>query len=161
MADIHLCPTISSAHNVMRHNNLKKGVHVVGNTVLDNLVDYTTKSEDFVLVTMHRRENHQNIQDWFIHINDLARAIISLCYIEPLNTEVNISSGIEVKISKLIYLIEEITSKKILTNFKELREIDITRSVLDNSLIKSLTDWEPLIVLEEGIDKFMKNDLNF
>ena len=97
----------------------------------------------------------------FIHINDLARAIISLCYIDPLNTEVNISSGIEVKISKLIYLIEEITSKKILTNFKELREIDITRSVLDNSLIKSLTDWEPLIVLEEGIDKFMKNDLNF
>ena len=43
---------------------------------------------------------------------------------------------------------------------KELREIDIKRSVLDNSLIKSLTNWEPLIALEEGLDKFLKNDFS-
>lgn len=94
----------------------------------------------------------------FIHINDLAKAIISLCNIEPINTEVNISSAIEVKIPKLIDLIEEITSKKILTTFKELREIDIRRSVLDNNLIKSFTDWEPVITLEKGIDKFINSD---
>ena len=94
----------------------------------------------------------------FIHINDLAKAIISLCNIEPINTEVNISSAIEVKIPKLIDLIEEITSKKILTSFKELRELDIRRSVLDNSLIKSLTNWEPVIELEKGIDQFINND---
>ena len=97
----------------------------------------------------------------FIHINDLAKAIISLCNIEPINTEVNISSSIEVKIAKLIDLIEEITSKKILTNFKELREIDIRRSVLDNSLIKSLTNWEPVIELDKGIDQFINNDSTF
>ena len=81
--------------------------------------------------------------------------------IEPINTEVNISSAIEVKIPKLIDLIEEITSKKILTTFKELREIDIRRSVLDNSLIKSLTNWEPVIELEKGIDQFINNDSTF
>ena len=97
----------------------------------------------------------------FIHINDLARAIISLCNIDPINTEVNISSGIEVEIPKLIDLIEEITSKKILTSFKELREIDIRRSVLDNSFIKSITNWEPLIKLDEGLDEFMKSDFSF
>ena len=46
-----------------------------------------------------------------------------------------------IEISKLIYLIEEITSKKIITSFQELREIDIKRSVLDNSFIKSITNW--------------------
>lgn len=101
MADIHLCPTISSAHNVMRHNNSKKGVHVVGNTVLDNLVNYKTKSEDFVLVTMHRRENHQNIQDWFVQINHLAASNPHLEFILPIHPNPNVR--------KYEYLLTDVT----------------------------------------------------
>ncbi len=39
MADIHLCPTISSAHNVMRHNNSTEDANLVDKTYLDNLVE--------------------------------------------------------------------------------------------------------------------------
>lgn len=101
MADIHLCPTISSAHNVMRHNNSNEGVHVVGNTVLDNLVDYKVKSEDFVLVTMHRRENHKMIQDWFIQINHLAATTPDLEFILPLHPNPNVR--------KYEYLLTDVT----------------------------------------------------
>jgi UDP-N-acetylglucosamine 2-epimerase len=90
MADIHLCPTMSSAHNVMRTLNSKLSVHVVGNTVLDNLVDYKPSSENFVLVTMHRRENHDRITDWFKEINDLAKDS-AYEFILPMHPNPNVS----------------------------------------------------------------------
>ena len=89
MADLHLCPTISSAHNVMRQNNSRSGVHVVGNTVLDNLVGYKASSEDFVLVTMHRRENHENIEEWFHEINQIA-ADTDLNFVLPIHPNPNV-----------------------------------------------------------------------
>ena len=45
---------------------------MVGNTVLDNLLDKVTSYDDTVLVTMHRRENHINMDEWFKEINQLA-----------------------------------------------------------------------------------------
>ena len=90
MADLHLCPTFSSAHNIMRSNNSKRGVHVVGNTVLDNLVDYTVESEDFVLVTMHRRENHENIKEWFEEINRISVSSPHLEFILPIHPNPNV-----------------------------------------------------------------------
>ena len=70
---------------------------------------------------------------------------------------VNISSGIETRIDNLIENIEKICKKNIVADFKELREIDIKRSVLDNTLIKSLTKWGPTKSLEDGIAEFMKS----
>ena len=71
IASVHLCPTSLSKERLLRE---KVGglVEVVGNTVLDNLVNISTKKEKKVLVTMHRRENHENIKDWFIEIDKLA-----------------------------------------------------------------------------------------
>ncbi len=97
----------------------------------------------------------------FIHINDLAKAIISLCDVRPINSEVNISTGMETKISDLIEKIEKITSRKVMARYEGSRETDITRSVLENNLIKSLTKWEPKITLDQGIEEFIKKDLNF
>ena len=39
---------------------------------------------------MHRRENHQNIQDWVIHINDLAANSPSLNFILPIHPNPNV-----------------------------------------------------------------------
>ena len=95
----------------------------------------------------------------FIYINDLAKAIISLCFVRPINSEVNISTGIETNISDLIGKIEKITSRNILATFEGLRETDIARSVLDNKLLKSLTKWEPKVNLDQGIEEFINKDL--
>tara|TARA_Y100000589_G_C27182285_1_gene641278 strand:- start:1141 stop:2043 length:903 start_codon:yes stop_codon:yes gene_type:complete len=93
----------------------------------------------------------------FIHINDLAKAFVSLCDNDYINCEVNISSGIETRLDNLIEKIEKIYGKNIIADYKELRQVDIKRSVLDNSLIKSLTKWNPLKSLEEGIAEFIKS----
>lgn len=91
IATIHLCPTELNANNLYREN-VNENVFVVGNTVLDNLVDYKEKCEytNKVLVTMHRRENHENIHEWFTEINELAKKYSELEFILPLHPNPNV-----------------------------------------------------------------------
>ena len=72
LASVHLCPTETAAKTLLK-SNPNDQIHVVGNTVLDHLVDVTPTLGDFVFVTMHRRENHAMMKEWFGAINDLAR----------------------------------------------------------------------------------------
>ena len=92
----------------------------------------------------------------FIHIKDVARALALFCDRKPINTEVNISSGNEVKIIDLVENIEKLFNKNIVTTFKPLRSTDIGRSVLDNNLIKSLIQWKPKVDLDSGIKEYFK-----
>lgn len=74
IADIHLCPTEANKQNLL-NESVKGNIYVVGNTVLDSLVKYLPEIEynNQILVTLHRRENHENIDKWFIEINKLAK----------------------------------------------------------------------------------------
>jgi len=91
VASIHLCPTQENAENLYREN-INKNVFVVGNTVLDNLLEFKNNCEytNKVLVTMHRRENHDIIHDWFTEINNLAIAHPDLEFILPIHPNPNI-----------------------------------------------------------------------
>ena len=72
IAALHLCPTELSRQLLVDERLLGK-MEVVGNTVLDNLVNIKTSNKNKILVTMHRRENHALIEEWFMKINDLAK----------------------------------------------------------------------------------------
>jgi len=91
IAKIHLCPTNLNADNLFKERVLGQ-VHVVGNTVLDNLVEYKKECEyhNKVLVTMHRRENHENIDLWFEEINKLAIKHKDLEFILPIHPNPNV-----------------------------------------------------------------------
>jgi len=71
IADIHLCPTKLDKENLL-NEQVRGEIHVVGNTVLDNLVDLVPSYSDEILITMHRRENHQIIPEWFSEFEKLA-----------------------------------------------------------------------------------------
>lgn len=91
IASIHLCPTESNAINLYKESVLDN-VYVVGNTVLDNLVDYKARCKytNKVLVTLHRRENHENIAEWFTQINELAKQYRELQFILPIHPNPNV-----------------------------------------------------------------------
>lgn len=91
IAKIHLCPTNQNKENLLNENTLGD-IYVVGNTVLDNLVGYKDKCEytNKVLVTLHRRENHDQIQTWFNQINDLAKENPDLEFILPIHPNPNV-----------------------------------------------------------------------
>jgi UDP-N-acetylglucosamine 2-epimerase (non-hydrolysing) len=92
IADIHLCPTMDNATNLWDENISPVKTHIVGNTVLDNLLDYKKhcKYTNKVLVTMHRRENHNWLDQWFNEINQIAIDNPELEFIVPLHPNPNV-----------------------------------------------------------------------
>lgn len=64
LADIHLAPTTFAVQNLKREG-ITKGVHCVGNTVVDafDMIELSSTQllqlpvKDYILVTLHRREN--------------------------------------------------------------------------------------------------------
>jgi UDP-N-acetylglucosamine 2-epimerase len=91
IAKIHLCPTELNKTNL--ENEMTLGdIYVVGNTVLDNLIPYKNKCEytNKILVTLHRRENHELIDKWFKEINELALTYKELEFILPIHPNPNV-----------------------------------------------------------------------
>lgn len=89
ITDIHLCPTELNQQNIL--NEKCQGIsYVVGNTVLDNIVNTKTIYSNIVLVTLHRRENHDIIQEWFNQISKLAQEYKELRFILPIHPNPNV-----------------------------------------------------------------------
>lgn len=93
ITDIHFCPTENSSKNLLKEG-IEKNVHVVGNTVLDNLknlnVNKKIKTKYDVIITMHRRENHETINQWFFQISNLKSMYkdLKFCFIKHPNPSV-------------------------------------------------------------------------
>ena len=91
ISDVNLCPTELSKENLLNENTNGK-CYIVGNTVLDNLLEYKDKCKytNKVLITLHRRENHHWIDKWFTEINKLARNNPELEFILPIHPNPNV-----------------------------------------------------------------------
>lgn len=91
IASIHLCPTEQNKQNLLGEN-VVGDIHVVGNTVLDNLLHLKEKVsyKPKVLITLHRRENHHWMDRWFIEIDKLARENKSVEFILPIHPNPNV-----------------------------------------------------------------------
>jgi UDP-N-acetylglucosamine 2-epimerase (non-hydrolysing) len=91
IADVNFAPTQLSAEN-LRLERVSGEIHVTGNTVLDNLKSFKEDVEygNTVLVTMHRRENHHWIDEWFCEIDKLAQQYTNLQFILPIHPNPNV-----------------------------------------------------------------------
>jgi len=104
IADIHLCPTDTARSNLWESGiqGNTSSIHVVGNTVLDNIVDFKfdykmrtgndlmALKKDKILVTLHRRENHKNIKKWFKQIDKLAKKYSQYEWVLPVHPNPNV-----------------------------------------------------------------------
>lgn len=92
MSNIHLCPTVQNVKNLDAEKGVVGKKFVVGNTILDTLVKYLPDVEhtNKILVTLHRRENHENIDVWFREINRLARIYNDYEFTLPLHPNPNV-----------------------------------------------------------------------
>lgn len=91
IADIHLCPTTKAQLNLFSEQTLNN-IYVVGNTVIDNLLPYKDKCEytNKILVTLHRRENHHWMGDWFLAVDSLAKWYPEYEFILPIHPNPNV-----------------------------------------------------------------------
>ena len=90
LASIHLCPTETSAKNIRAIVGADSQIYITGNTVLDNLYGLTPEVTNKVLVTMHRRENHKCMGEWFNEINLIATKYNDLEFILPIHPNPNV-----------------------------------------------------------------------
>jgi UDP-N-acetylglucosamine 2-epimerase len=92
LSDINLCPTLSNKDNLISEGVELHKIHVVGNTGLDNLLDYRDciTNDNIVLVTLHRRENHDKIEFWFNEINNIAKNNPNIEFILPVHPNPNV-----------------------------------------------------------------------
>lgn len=91
IADVNLCPTKLSQQNLI-NEKVSGRCFVVGNTVLDNLLEYKEQCQysSTILITLHRRENHHIMDKWFNEINKLAKQNSGLEFIIPLHPNPNV-----------------------------------------------------------------------
>lgn len=91
MAYIHLCPTVSNSDNLIKEGLVKR-VYIVGNTGLDSIAHLrkNIRNEKKILVTLHRRENHDKIDKWFEVIDYLAEKYSQYEFILPIHPNPNV-----------------------------------------------------------------------
>lgn len=92
IASVNLCPTELSKSNLQYESVNINSIYVVGNTVIDNLLPYMNKCkyENKILVTLHRRENHEILDKWFTTINNIAKKYKEFEFIIPLHPNPNV-----------------------------------------------------------------------
>lgn len=91
IVDIHLCPTKLAQKNLINEKIYGES-YVVGNTVIDNLLQYKDRCKytDKILVTLHRRENHHWMKEWFIELEKLAIQYPEYEFILPIHPNPNV-----------------------------------------------------------------------
>ena len=90
MASIHLAPTKLNRQNLIKEGIPKNKIYVTGNTVLDNLINIKTEYTSNVVITLHRRENHDIIPEYFKIINNLAINNKDLTFTIPIHPNPNV-----------------------------------------------------------------------
>ena len=89
LADIHLCPTTFNKQNLITEN-VAGYIHVVGNTGLDNISKDGCEYKEQVLITMHRRDNHHNMDIWFIELEKIANQYSEMEFLIPIHPNPNV-----------------------------------------------------------------------
>lgn len=85
IADIHLCPTSLNRQNLLNEGIDSSKIHIVGNTGLDNIDKSGCIYGNTILVTLHRRNNFELMDKWFLAIEQLANDFPDLEFILPIH----------------------------------------------------------------------------
>jgi UDP-N-acetylglucosamine 2-epimerase (non-hydrolysing) len=118
IAFIHLCPTENNRIN-LEQEKCGGNKYVVGNTVLDNLVDIVPSYNNKVLCTFHRRENHHMIEEWFKELETLAIDNPNIEFILPIHPNPNVVK--HKNLLKNVNVIEPLEHDKLIDILKDVK----------------------------------------
>jgi UDP-glucose 4-epimerase len=86
----------------------------------------------------------------YIFVSDMVNATV--CAVNNFSQGIfNISSGIGYSINQVVEIVEYYTRRKINVVYRDGREFDIQKVVLDNQKAIGSLGWEPVVNLDEGI----------
>jgi UDP-glucose 4-epimerase len=92
-------------------------------------------------------------RDYF-YISDLVRALVASAEGELRNDRIfNIGGSEEVSLIQLLRLVEKTVRKKAVIQYQPARRFDAPRIALDTSLASRELNWQPQVLLAEGLAK--------
>jgi len=114
IADIALCPSIGAAENLV-HERFHGPIEVVGNTSIDAILQHglTPTMGNTVMITLHRRENWEQIPSFFKVIEELASTHPQLTFILPIHPNPDIKKA--ASIFQNVRVIEPLPHKEMCT----------------------------------------------
>jgi len=96
----------------------------------------------------------------FIYVGDVAEMFIRAIVQDNQDARVfNIGSGVGTSLNDLLKIVERVIGKKPVVAYTKGRKVDIPANVLDVSRARQVFDWQPRVVMEDGITRvaaFMK-----
>ncbi|MBP2660083.1 MAG: UDP-glucose 4-epimerase [Firmicutes bacterium] len=89
----------------------------------------------------------------FIYVGDVANANYQSLLVDHANKICNISTQTETSVNMLIDYMGNVAGKVVTRNYNEKREGDIYKSSLSNAIARKNLDWQPHMILLEGLAK--------
>jgi UDP-glucose 4-epimerase len=86
----------------------------------------------------------------YIHVDDVASAILALCDAPVEPCLVNLGTGVGTSLKQLLVLMSEATERTVDVRWEASRGFDVPANVLDISRLRTLIDFQPM-PLHEGI----------
>ena len=120
ITDIHLCPTELNKMNLIKEN-IKDNIYVVGNTGLDNINRNNIKYGNKILITLHRRDNHNMMDLWFKELEKITNKYNEIEFILPIHPNPNVLK--HKNILKKVNVIEPLNHNNLIDLIKECKFI--------------------------------------
>jgi UDP-glucose 4-epimerase len=92
----------------------------------------------------------------FIYISDVIDAMIKVCTSSNSEELYNISGGQPYTLLQILSIMEKVTGRHPKIRFSPSRNIDVPINYLDISKIGGELNWQPIVSIENGIDKTWK-----
>lgn len=116
-----------------------------------------------VAVFMNKALNGEEIEIWgdgsvtrdYLHIRDVARAVLLLTDYSGCNKLFNIGGGHGYSLLDMIRIIEKVINHPVKVRFMPARPFDVPVNVLDITRARDIIKWRPEIGLEEGLQRTM------
>ena len=158
IAGLKMCEYYRKQYGVLFHSGMPTNLYGTG--------DNYHPEDSHVLPALIRRfheaklNNTPEVTIWgsgtpkreFLHVDDLADAVIHLANIQSPPDWVNIGSGKDISIGELAQLVKETVGYSGKLGYDSSKPDGTPRKLMDNALLKS-TGWEPKISLKEGLKR--------
>ncbi|MCO5313849.1 MAG: NAD-dependent epimerase/dehydratase family protein [Microthrixaceae bacterium] len=86
----------------------------------------------------------------FIHVKDIARAIVAALEADHVNQPVNVGTGVQTSVAKLAQVLIDAVGVDVAPEFNP-RKVLVSRRAADITRARELLGWEPTITVEDGM----------
>ena len=122
-------------------------------------------TQGVIPVFMYKALNDEPIEIWgdgsvvrdYIYIGDAIRAMLKVMRHDGEARIFNIGSGRGTSLNVLVQVLEDLLNRPVRRTFLPQRRFDVPVNVLDITRARTVLDWEPLVTLEEGMERMLSN----